>query len=810
MDLDEILEVIFSFMSQHTLRTSTSLVCKRWLYMSRKYRHRHGLWQDHFLTTTFSDDPTAWITDIEQHHTLFVRLQPDSWGTRRRTHLTPAEKQVMERLRQTPPKRHLHTIMVQGGRQLDIGHHWPLLPYFRHIRTLRLEFVMQSSLDLAEILRCCNLLETLYLRTIADGNTRVHGPRPNILTFQDSTNSTSSMTTDSWDAQGSSCSLEGMQGAAAAASMEISPLRGLRLRRFEIHDAQASLHTLCALVDAVPELRIFIFHAWEPARTFIPLPHQSPPPPALTPHLLTNPERRLLYGRIANACPFIRHVRYSVPGRAQSLGDIQSSVMLFPHVDEWSFNATDLTLGITDDDNDEDEDGGFGSEMAAAIKTHFGPSTGTQLTATNSSSSPQQSFQISPAMTRLRYLCHTVNRLSSLEIQTRVDLSTQADRALARALHFFLCSSPSLVHLRAPKVVYPIEYLNFQPHVLEPHPEDKQSVWWSSERPIIDFWNQSPRDEEQQDEAETAPSAGQERCRPIWACRGLQTLHLGFQSVVHGFHPTNRARILFGYLSLVCPQLRDLSIRSHELDLGLEGGMAMLARLRWLEQLKIQVDAVLPLADGSTNNRDETELVLWWLKLLIVRRKNWRRSKIPKTMAVWQLRAKLRKALKKWRQRVTKSYYNENPNPLGSRPFPCTRSEAELGTCDGAGVTAGPEAAAGTDVFKYYDGLDAMNHGEMAIIQDLHRVQDERTLLAFTRRLFKGKHTSTRIGNDSDNDDGKDCVWPRLESMELMFSDLYRSIPYWLVAEFKRAMRDLRPGIRVNILGRVYMDQAYE
>ncbi|KAF9155948.1 hypothetical protein BG015_007979 [Linnemannia schmuckeri] len=136
--------------------------------------------------------------------------------------------------------------------------------------------------------------------------------------------------------------------------------------------------------------------------------------------------------------------------------------------------------------------------------------------------------------TMLRNLNDVPNVVTTLEIFCE----TMANCGPDSGLHRYLCASPHLMHLRAPKTAY--------------------------------------------------------------LCRNLQTLHLAFHSRRDSTlsSPTN-ARLIFGYLSRVCPQLRDLAIFTTELctlnnriyapvlHMRLQGGFCLLARLKWLERLRI-------------------------------------------------------------------------------------------------------------------------------------------------------------------------------------------------------------------------------
>lgn len=86
----------------------------------------------------------------------------------------------------------------------------------------------------------------------------------------------------------------------------------------------------------------------------------------------------------------------------------------------------------------------------------------------------------------------------------------------------------------------------------------------------------------------------------VWACRGLRTCHLSFSETGQD---QRESRIVYGYLSRVCPHLRDLKICfpsvflengsamdpgvKASLFLNLESGFCLLTRLRDLERLWI-------------------------------------------------------------------------------------------------------------------------------------------------------------------------------------------------------------------------------
>ncbi|KAF9124693.1 hypothetical protein BGW39_007959, partial [Mortierella sp. 14UC] len=145
-------------------------------------------------------------------------------------------------------------------------------------------------------------------------------------------------------------------------------------------------------------------------------------------------------------------------------------------------------------------------------------------------------------------------QLQQLYMLTNVELLTQCPD-----LHDCLCLLPTLLHLKAPMANFSLDYMD-----------------------IHNRWQHGRL---------------RRHLPGLWACRDLQTLHLGLDG--YGDDP-ERARLLFGYVSVLCPKLRDLEIsgidpwrpawstyRPKLLTMGLEGGFCLLSRLRLLERLRV-------------------------------------------------------------------------------------------------------------------------------------------------------------------------------------------------------------------------------
>lgn len=129
-------------------------------------------------------------------------------------------------------------------------------------------------------------------------------------------------------------------------------------------------------------------------------------------------------------------------------------------------------------------------------------------------------------------------------------------------LHEFLCDAASLKHLKARLLKYNVFFLD---------------VFGAA------------------DILGARADGAKHRDTRLWACRDLETLHLGFQwkregYLAHVALPLEEcgSRILFGYLARVCPDLQNLNISGEGLDLRLEGGFCFLSDLMRLEVLKIE------------------------------------------------------------------------------------------------------------------------------------------------------------------------------------------------------------------------------
>ncbi|KAG0208034.1 hypothetical protein BGX33_006503 [Mortierella sp. NVP41] len=150
-----------------------------------------------------------------------------------------------------------------------------------------------------------------------------------------------------------------------------------------------------------------------------------------------------------------------------------------------------------------------------------------------------------------------------------------------RALHGYLCTATHLQHLKAPRTHFPYKHMDIHLRLTEGFP----STGLSGSSPAVGSMSKADI------------RVVKDSITKVWACRGLLTLHLAFPQI--GNNP-EASRTIFGYISRVCPRLRDLEIcgpeglrnrkvRPTPMCLTLEGGFCLLARLKDLERLFVGI-----------------------------------------------------------------------------------------------------------------------------------------------------------------------------------------------------------------------------
>ncbi|KAF9143018.1 hypothetical protein BG015_000575 [Linnemannia schmuckeri] len=191
-------------------------------------------------------------------------------------------------------------------------------------------------------------------------------------------------------------------------------------------------------------------------------------------------------------------------------------------------------------------------------------------------------FDLCPRMTD--WMISAVHFTPSLIKRFPQDVLTTLEiiGADCKHLHAYLCTTTHLQHLRAPRTRFPYEHMDIHLRSTEgyPHTGGVRGSGYEGE----------DQHQSVQDVAATVAK--------VWACRGLLTLKLAFS---HMSNQPQASRIVFGYISRVCPQLQDLEIcgpegvrmdrkiRPTPMCMTLEGGFCLLSRLKRLERLCVGI-----------------------------------------------------------------------------------------------------------------------------------------------------------------------------------------------------------------------------
>ncbi|KAF9902818.1 hypothetical protein EC991_004515 [Linnemannia zychae] len=205
-----------------------------------------------------------------------------------------------------------------------------------------------------------------------------------------------------------------------------------------------------------------------------------------------------------------------------------------------------------------------------------------------------RSYDLTPIA--ISYLRETPNVVTTLELIA----PGRSDPDFGLELHQYLCASPHLLHLKATQSVCLIERM------------DVHRRWSPSSRSGVPV----------------------DRQAGIWACHNLKTLHIRVHNLGSSAIQDSpvRSRILFGYISRVLPELRDLYLYELEnepgLSLDLFGGLCFLARLRHLETFRLgtgkneqmvrpgDINWMLPNGQTALSKSERGEVVLTWTQLL--------------------------------------------------------------------------------------------------------------------------------------------------------------------------------------------------
>ncbi|KAF9430587.1 hypothetical protein BGZ94_005921 [Podila epigama] len=295
---------------------------------------------------------------------------------------------------------------------------------------------------------------------------------------------------------------------------------------------------------------------------------------------------------LPKACPHLTKLHYSIHESRLSEASYHHLLTAHPHVTEWSFQLVKLEPTF-----------------------------------------PRQIFHVCNVITSLELTLYK-NFCTDYAVYPVTSRIKRIYRATLMYLHAFLCSAPHLLHLKTSMVHFPIEDL-------DPFPVALQAATFEP-KVKLDFLllNSSITDPVKPPQ--------------VWACRRLRTLSMLF-SHAYSCNATldpPASRLIFGYLGRVCPLLTHLYLGLGDVQLDLAGGLCLLSRLEFLEELSLEVPAFVrrwgsqvwkdsmdfswmgqfPLPIGKVNGRNKTfkswENKMKEEKRMIRRREKFRRHQL--------------------------------------------------------------------------------------------------------------------------------------------------------------------------------------
>ncbi|KAG0042920.1 hypothetical protein BGZ83_012020 [Gryganskiella cystojenkinii] len=201
-----------------------------------------------------------------------------------------------------------------------------------------------------------------------------------------------------------------------------------------------------------------------------------------------------------------------------------------------------------------------------------------------------------------------VDRLTSLEV-----VANGQTNMVRTCLHWYLCHAPFLLHIKMSDVRF---FTN--DFILDPTSTRSGAVQDAGTEVSAGTSTSAEGATATSTTTATATTAGNGRIQSIptrtvppvetwnfqgrvWACRNLRTIELSIEmeqpvyyagrrqsATMAGYDYANNRR-LFAYLSLVCPKLEEISVQGHQLDLSIQSGFILLSRLERLRRLRFFV-----------------------------------------------------------------------------------------------------------------------------------------------------------------------------------------------------------------------------
>ncbi|KAG0371043.1 hypothetical protein BC939DRAFT_70917 [Gamsiella multidivaricata] len=497
----EILEHILSFLSQHVLRNVASLVSRQWYNATCRSLFSEALWASNFQPDkrleAMNNFPKVQILtltpDAPERRSL-----PYMWPNTSHAQRQIAWREVLIRLQNASSNKGLDKVRILDLRgSLDVRVFCRVVEQCLAQQLVVLQLEVLKSGDyyyLERILKGCPRLETLKVERHSE---LVHGQ---------------AIPGSSPEDPGSEHDAVKEAAAVLRERQFIEPLEWtetLKLRTLVLFRPMVSQRVLQAILHKCPDMRVLKLISVIERASYAELKSAASalgqePTPHQRLHGTSPFDLNTLVHHIAQSCPRLHTFHLSLHSRKINAETLTTILDRLSNVRHWSFVTRDM----------------------------FAPA-------------------ILPLLHDKTVLS---NRMTTLELRGAGFLNPdRSTSTLSKALHEFLCTSPTLLHLIAPTVTYYTEYLDLN-------------------RILVGSKDTHP---------DTPRADGR-----FWACRSLKTLHLEIRARYES-DTLQHSRVIFGYLSKVCPKLEDLQLRRPYLSFWLAGGLCLLSRLHNLEKIKL-------------------------------------------------------------------------------------------------------------------------------------------------------------------------------------------------------------------------------
>ncbi|KAG9066828.1 hypothetical protein KI688_012740 [Linnemannia hyalina] len=667
MQLPEILYIIFSYLSDHTIRHSIRFVCKQWLAISRPFVQASALWKDR----KSNEYKHGFILNRLHHVTILRVLFEQTWQLKNTQFAWGELAEKIDTLRNKGQLR-IWKLELNGANFLE-SRIYTIIPRITTLTHLRIERVVQQVVHVGVILAVAPHLKKLH----------IEGTKAQLA------HTVEFDTTPAWTDSS-------LQDGIKAVDSE---LVNLTIKWMSID--QSTLESIVTRCPQLVTLRLVeLGRAASQAEPF---------------------DRSSLFTLVSSACPFMSWFHLSFEGQSMSR---EESIAYTETFDPQPVEETITAMKTRIQQRPESR------RVMSILSNDIRPETHLQLFRTQ--------------------VVH-VNTITTLEICLGDGLLLS--RYVSHTLHDILCSSPWLQHLIAPMIPYYAEYFDLEGRVDSVSGSYHPRQCRQGKQPM-DLFRTRKR---------------------IWACRGLKTLRILIESMDTDHASEENARIMFGYLVRVCPDLQELSIRRRQLNLNLAGGMCLLTRLRKLERLMIWTDT--------------------W-------------TKFSKKDLEWMARVPKKKSMEQWvlglatgsrspkrgggedRQHYQQKYY---PNGM-SRQGMAVRTFSSASTSSSSSAESRSDGEIrGNDTGTPLTIEDMRAVGKMADIEVWEREQEsiKRRKSGSSRGMGRTKKQQQRRQR-FDQEDESIC-WPKLEFLGLQLVMVHKEQPLRLEEHLPAMIAKIRP-----------------